>query len=61
MKQERDGLILKERVQLNNNMGRLDGRAGRLHAELHVFSTPRIAWEFEVLGDISAQFTERLS
>lgn len=54
MKPERDGLMLKERVQLYNNMGRLDGQAGRLLAEPHVFSTPRIAWEFEVLGDISA-------
>jgi hypothetical protein len=45
-------LILKEKVKLYNNIARINDCEGRLLAELQVYPTPRIIWEFEMLGNV---------
>lgn len=49
-------LLLKEKVKLYNNIANLNDCEGRLLAELEVYPTPRIVWEFEMLGDIQCNF-----
>lgn len=49
-------LILKEKVKLYNNIANLNDCEGRLLAELEVYPTPRIVWEFEMLGNIQCNF-----
>lgn len=44
-------LILKDKVKLYNNIAKIHECEGRLLAELEIYPTPRIIWEFEVLGD----------
>lgn len=45
-------LILKKKVKLYNNIARINDCEGRLLAELQVYPTPRIIWEFEMLGNV---------
>ncbi len=45
-------LILKEKVKLYNNIAQINDCEGRLLAELEVYPTPRIVWEFEMLGNV---------
>ena len=49
-------LLLKEKVKLYNNIANLNDCQGRLLAELEVYPTPRIVWEFEILGNIQCNF-----
>lgn len=49
-------LLLKEKVKLYNNIANLNDCEGRLLAELEVYPTPRIVWEFEMLGNIQCNF-----
>jgi len=49
-------LLLKEKVKLYNNIAKLNDCEGRLLAELEVYPTPRIVWEFEMLGDAQCNF-----
>ncbi|MBE9125634.1 MULTISPECIES: hypothetical protein [unclassified Coleofasciculus] len=49
-------LLLKEKVKLYNNIAKLNDCEGRLLAELEVYPTPRIVWEFEILGEIQCNF-----
>lgn len=46
-------LILQEKVKLYNNIAKTNDCEGRLLAELEVYPTPRIIWEFEILGNVS--------
>lgn len=48
--QDKD-LILQETVKLYNNIAKLENCEGRLLAELEIYPTPRIIWEFEILGN----------
>lgn len=50
--QDKD-LILKQKVKLYNNIGKMNDCEGRLLAELEVYPTPRIIWEFEMLGEMN--------
>jgi hypothetical protein len=45
-------LILKEKVKLYNNIGKINDCEGRLLAELEIYPTPRITWDFEILGNV---------
>jgi hypothetical protein len=45
-------LILKEKVKLYNNIAKINDCEGRLLAELEIYPTPRITWEFEMLGNV---------
>jgi hypothetical protein len=49
-------LLLKEKVKLYNNITKLNDCEGRLLAELEVYPTPRIVWEFEILGNVQCDF-----
>jgi hypothetical protein len=44
-------ILLKERVQLYNNLARNEDCSGRLAVALEVYPIPRISWEFEILGE----------
>jgi hypothetical protein len=46
-------LLLQEKVELYNNIAKSGDCTGRLRAELQVSPSPRIAWEFESLGDMA--------
>lgn len=48
---EEKDFILKEKVKLYNNIANINDCDGRLLAELEIYPTPRIVWEFEVLGN----------
>lgn len=49
-------LILQKKVKLYNNLAKINDCQGRLLAELEVYPTPRLTWEFEVLGEIQGEF-----
>lgn len=49
-------LVLKEKVKLYNNIARINDCEGRLLAELQIYPSPRIFWEFEMLGDGQCNF-----
>ncbi|MTJ18349.1 MULTISPECIES: hypothetical protein [unclassified Dolichospermum] len=49
--QDKD-LILKEKVKLYNNIGKINDCEGRLLAELEIYPTPRINWDFEIIGNV---------
>jgi hypothetical protein len=51
-----DDLILKETVKLYNNIAQIDNCQGRLSAELRVYPTPQIIWDFEMLGNTQCNF-----
>lgn len=50
----RNDLLMKSRISLYNNLGRIDDVLGRLMATLEISPSPRLAWEFEVLGPHSS-------
>lgn len=43
--------ILKDKIKLYDNIAKFNGYTGRLFAELQVYPSPNIRWEFEVLGE----------
>jgi hypothetical protein len=49
-------LILQKKVKLYNNLATINDCQGRLLAELEIYPTPRLTWEFEVLGEIQGKF-----
>jgi hypothetical protein len=49
-------LILQDRVKLYNNLAKINDCEGRLIAELEVYPTPRLTWDFEVLGELKHGF-----
>ncbi|NMG22104.1 hypothetical protein [Brasilonema bromeliae] len=49
-------LILQEKVKLYNNIAKINNCEGRLLAELEIYPTPRIIWEFEILGNVQCNF-----
>lgn len=49
-------LVLQKKVKLYNNIAKLNDCQGRLLAELEIYPTPRLVWEFEVLGGTSGNF-----
>lgn len=49
-------LILKKKTKLYNNLAEINGCRGRLLAELEIYPTPRLIWEFEVLGETQGSF-----
>jgi len=51
-----EDLILKEKVKLYNNLATINDCQGRLSAELEIYPTPRVIWEFEVLGEPKGKF-----
>lgn len=46
-----DESLLREKVKLYNNIAKFRDCTGRLDAELQVYPSPQIIWEFEILGD----------
>ena len=52
-------LILQKKVKLYNNLAKINDCQGRLLAELEIYPTPRLTWEFEVLGEIQGEFPYR--
>ncbi|MBW4593303.1 MAG: hypothetical protein KME46_10365 [Brasilonema angustatum HA4187-MV1] len=48
--------ILKEKVKLYNNIAKINDCEGRLLASLEIYPTPRIIWEFEILGNVQCNF-----
>ncbi|TVP56309.1 MAG: hypothetical protein EA343_24230 [Nodularia sp. (in: Bacteria)] len=57
--QDKD-LILKQKVKLYNNIGKMSDCEGRLLAELEVYPTPRIIWEFEILGEMNCNVFNKI-
>ncbi len=49
-------LILQKKVNLYNNLAKINNCQGRLLAELEIYPTPRLIWEFEALSDIQGEF-----
>jgi hypothetical protein len=49
-------LILQKKVKLYNNFAKINDCQGRLLSELEIHPTPRLTWEFEVLGEIQRGF-----
>jgi hypothetical protein len=49
-------LILKKKVKLYNNIAQTNDCVGRLLSELEVYHTPRIIWEFEMIGEANCDF-----
>ena len=49
-------LILQDRVKLYNNLAKINDCEGRLLAELEIYPTPRLTWDFEVLGELKHGF-----
>jgi hypothetical protein len=49
-------LLLKKKVKLYNNIAQNNDCTGRLLAELEVYHTPRIIWEFEMIGEANCNF-----
>ncbi|MCY7322721.1 MAG: hypothetical protein LH660_13195 [Phormidesmis sp. CAN_BIN36] len=49
-------LILRRKVKLYNNLAKTNDCQGRLLADLEIYPTPRITWEFEVLGEPEGRF-----
>lgn len=49
-------LILQKKVKLYNNLAKINDCQGRLLSELEIYPTPRLTWEFEVLGEIQGGF-----
>jgi len=49
-------LILRKKVKLYNNLATINDCQGRLLAELEIYPTPRLTWEFEVLGETQGKF-----
>ena len=49
-------LILRKKVKLYNNLAKINDCQGRLLAELEIYPTPRLTWEFETLGEIQGNF-----
>ena len=47
---KKDDLCLKKTVRLYNNIAEFEASKGRLLVEFKIFPTPRLNWEFEVLG-----------
>jgi len=48
-------LLLKQKVKLYSNIAKSGDCVGCLHAELQVYPSPRITWEFESLGDTACE------
>jgi hypothetical protein len=53
-------LILKERVELYNNLAQIDKCSGRLSVDLELYPLPRIVWEFEILGEANCGLHKNL-
>jgi hypothetical protein len=49
-------LILQQKVKLYNNIAKINDCEGRLLTELEIYPTPRIIWEFEMLGNVQCNF-----
>ncbi len=49
-------LILQDSVRLYNNLAKINDCEGRLLAELEIHPTPRLTWDFEVLGELQQGF-----
>ncbi len=49
-------LILQQKVKLYNNIAKINDCEGRLLTELEIYPTPRIIWEFEILGNVQCNF-----
>jgi len=48
-------IILKEKMQLYNNIAESGDCVGRLFAEMHFYPVPRITWDLEFLEDMVCQ------
>ena len=46
-----DELLLKQKVLLYNNLAHSGASKGRLLAELEIYPSPRISWEYEAIGN----------
>ena len=49
-------LILKEKVRLYDNIAQVNDCQGRLLAELQIYPTPSLNWEFEIIGEVQCNF-----
>lgn len=52
MSLKREDIILREKLQLYNNIIKIDGCEGRLLAEFQIYPSPRIIWEVEFLDGL---------
>jgi len=43
--------VLQDEIQLYNNIAEMGDHVGRLYATLEIYPSPRIYWEFEVIGN----------
>lgn len=50
-----EDLMLKREVELYNNIATSGDCTGRLQAQLQVYPSPRIAWDFESLGEMACE------
>lgn len=49
-------LLLAERVKLYDNVAQINDCQGRLLAELQIYPSPKLNWEFEMLGEVQCSF-----
>jgi len=48
---KKENLILTDKLVIYNNFAKINDCEGRLLAELQIYPTPRIIWDFEILGE----------
>lgn len=53
---KKESLILADKLVIYNNFATINDCQGRLFVELQVYPTPRITWDFEILGTQECQF-----
>lgn len=53
---KKESLILADKLVIYNNFAKINDCEGRLLVELQVYPTPRITWDFEILGTQVCQF-----
>lgn len=49
-------LLLKEKVKLYDNIAQVNNCQGRLLAELQIYPSPSLNWQFEILGEVQCDF-----
>ncbi len=49
-------LLLQEKVKLYDNIAQINDCQGRLLAELQIYPSPSLNWQFEILGEVQCNF-----
>jgi hypothetical protein len=56
MPPKKENLILTDKLVIYNNFAKINDCEGRLLVELQIYPTPRIIWDFEIMGEQECDF-----